>query len=230
MNHSEAEELLPWFAAGTLEARETSAVEAHVVDCERCATELHELGHLLDAVAEQGAEEPAYNPEILTAALKQIDAMVARDEQEITVREAPGRSGLRALLQNLVEKLQWSLTPPMARIAIGAQFVLALGLGLVLAFGAGENDERGAYGVVGMENQGDYTLGFAPGVTELQIRTLLLESNATIIAGPSSLGFYVIDIDNSSDETAAIAKIRASGLSAFLEPVPRSSLEGGPNP
>ncbi|MCZ6619391.1 MAG: hypothetical protein O7E57_14810, partial [Gammaproteobacteria bacterium] len=184
-----------------------------------------ELGFLSEAVTEHGPEEPAYDPEILAAALKQIDAMEARDEGEIIVGEIPGRFG--ALLQGLVERLQWSMTPPLARIAIGAQFALVLGL--VVALNSGQAPE-GAYDVVATEQPGDYILGFAPGVTEEQIRTLLLESNTTIIDGPSSSGFYVIDIDDSVDEAAAVARIRASGLSAFLQPVPQPSLDTGPAP
>ena len=221
MNHREAEELLPWFAAGTLESTETQAVEAYVADCEECAGELAELGFLREAVSESGAEEPIYNPQILSAALKQIDAMEARMETEISVSEPEPVSGLKTLFQDLVERLQWSMTPPLARIAIGAQFalVVGLGLGLVVALGTGEALDDKNFDTVGQEIPGDYTLGFSPGVTEQQIRTLLLKSNANIIAGPSSMGFYVIDIDDGVDEVAAVARIRASGLSAFLQPV-----------
>ena len=98
-----------------------------------------------------------------------------------------------------------------------------------MALNSGQAPER-PYIVVATEQAGDYTVGFAPGVTEQQIRTLLLESNTTIIDGPSSSGFYVIDIDDSVDEAAAIAKIRASGLSAFLQPVLQPSLDTGPAP
>ncbi len=226
MNHREVEALLPWFAAGTLEATETMAVETHVADCEKCAVELAELGFLNEAVMEHGAEEPAYDPEILTAALKQIDAIEARDEGEIIVGEVPGRFG--ALFQGLVERLQWSMTPPLARIAIGAQFALLLGL--VVALNSGQAPEQPLHETVATEQRGDYTLGFAPGVTEQQIRTLLLESNATIIGGPSSSGFYVIDIADGVDEADAVARIRASGLSAFLQPVLQASLDTGPAP
>ncbi len=228
MNHREAESLLPWLAAGTLEAVETLAVEAHVADCEQCTVELLELGNLHEAVAEIGAEEPAYNPQILTAALKQIDAMQVREEGEITVSEAHRTSGLKTLLQDLVERLQWSMTPPLARIAIGAQFVLVLGLVVALSR-TGEAPEQ-VYNVVAQVTPGDYTLGFAPGVTEQQIRTLLIESNANIVSGPSSIGFYIIDIDDDVDEAAAVARIRSSGLSRFLEPVPQASQQPESDP
>ena len=228
MNHREAESLLPWLASGTLEAAETLAVEAHVADCEQCTVELLELGNLHEAVAETGAEEPAYNPQILTAALKQIDAMQVREEGEITVSEAHRTSGLETLLQDLVERLQWSMTPPLARIAIGAQFVLVLGLVVALSR-TGEAPEQ-VYDVVAQVTPGDYTLGFAPGVTERQIRTLLIESNANIVSGPSSIGFYVIDIDDDVDEAAALARIRSSGLSRFLEPVPQASQQPESDP
>ena len=228
MNHREAESLLPWLAAGTLEAAETRAVETHVADCEQCAVELLELGNLHEAVAETGAEEPAYNPQILTAALKQIDAMQARGEGEITVSEALRTSKFKTLLQDLVERLQWSTTPPLARIAIGAQFALLLGLVVALTK-TGEAPEQ-VYDVVAQVTPGDYTLGFAPGVTEQQIRTLLFESNANIVSGPSSIGFYIIDIDDDVDEAAAVARIRSSGLSRFLEPVPQASQQPESDP
>ena len=49
MNHREAQELLAWYAAGTLDADETSAVQSHVDDCRSLETEaLLDRGRIQD--------------------------------------------------------------------------------------------------------------------------------------------------------------------------------------
>jgi hypothetical protein len=50
--HAEASALLPWFANGTLNARERSSVERHVGECVACRRDLAELSHLQEALQE----------------------------------------------------------------------------------------------------------------------------------------------------------------------------------
>lgn len=51
------------------------------------------------------------------------------------------------------------------------------------------------------------TVAFAPGAAEAEIRALLLELEAEIVAGPSALGLYRITVD---DPEAALARLRAA--------------------
>ena len=67
MNRQEAEELLPWFVAGALDAEETRAVQAFIDSGEISAEELESVSALATTVAASAADEPAYDPGILSA-------------------------------------------------------------------------------------------------------------------------------------------------------------------
>jgi len=54
---------------------------------------------------------------------------------------------------------------------------------------------------------------FAPGATELEIRTLLDEADATIVGGPGSLGVYRLSLGGGADaEARALALLRSRDI------------------
>ena len=73
MNKEEAKTLLPWFAAGALEADEARAVEAHLQASPELQQELAELKVLQRAVGEVADSEPVFRPALINDALRQID-------------------------------------------------------------------------------------------------------------------------------------------------------------
>ena len=75
MNRLEAEQLLPWFVAGSLDSAEADAVQAFIDSGEIPQSQLEELALFAESVAETGAEEPAYDPAILTRAMQQLDQL-----------------------------------------------------------------------------------------------------------------------------------------------------------
>ena len=234
MNRREAEELLPWFVAGTLDSAETDAVQAFIDSGEIPKSQLEELALFAESVGETGAEEPAYNPAILTRAMQQLDQVEqAQPDEPLVVREAqhhrttPGGSS-SGWFASLLDRLQWSLTPPLARIAIGAQFALLVGL--VVALGAGESgvegivegvdDGQGGYETVANlpPSAADLSVVFVPGTAETQIRKLLLDNQASIIAGPTALGVYTLDIADSFDLQVASDNLSTSSLTLLVQP------------
>jgi len=230
MNRQEAEALLPWYVAGALSREEMQAVQVFLDSGEISAAELEELRFVGNALAEPGPEEPGYDPQILERVLGSLDEVPqdapAGDEPMVVVRERQKRRRSAeprtdGWLSGLRDRLQWSMTPPLARIAIGAQFALLVGLATALALGGSEEAEPAGYEVVSGAVGGDYTLTFAPGVTEAQVRALLLEERASIVAGPSAIGLYTIAFDPEVDTRAAAARIQTSGLVTFLQPAPQ---------
>ncbi len=191
MNHHEAQELLAWYAAGTLDADETSAVQCHVDDCRTCREELDDLAIVREVVAEVGAEEPAYNPAILERAMSQIDGI----EQAASAPGAPTDSSeRRSIFAAIAEWLQWSLTPNMARLAIAGQFAVILGLALALATMRTEAPEEFVT-AAGVANQRAHlTVVFKNGVTELEMRELLLGLDASVVEGPGATGSYQLRV------------------------------------
>jgi len=226
MNRREAEELLPWFVAGTLDSAETDAVQAFIDSGEIPESQLEELALFAESVGETGAEEPAYNPAILTRAMQQLDLVEqAQPDEPLVVREAqhhrttPGGSS-SGWFASLLDRLQWSLTPPLARLAIGAQFALLVGLVVALGAGEGVDDGQGGYETVANlpPSAADLSVVFVPGTAETQIRKLLLDNQASIIAGPTALGVYTLDIADSFDLQVASDNLSTSSLTLLVQP------------
>lgn len=222
MNRQEAEALLPWYVAGALSREEMQAVQGFVDSGEISAARLEELRIVGNALAEPGQEVPRYDPQILARVLGRLDD-VHQDAPEgdaplVVVKERRNRrASADGWFVELRERLQWTTIPPLARIIIGAQFALLLALAAALALDGSEEAEPAGFEVVSGAVRGDYTLTFAPGVTEAQLRALLLEERGSIIAGPSAIGLYTIAFDPEVDASAAAARIQASGLVTFLQ-------------
>ena len=236
MNRREAEELLPWFVAGTLPADEHQAVQAFVDSGEISKAELEEVALFAETVSERGAEEPAYNPAILKSALKQLDGITQEPpEVPLVVGEvgadagARGDAGGRAgqdrpgLLSRLLDSLQWGLTPPLARVAIAGQFALLLGIAVLVAtteaptLDGGYETVSGSAGVL----RADLSITFAPGIGEADARTLLLEHELQIVAGPSALGLYQLAAPETADVASLAGTLIEDPRVIFAQPVPQ---------
>jgi hypothetical protein len=224
------------------------AVKAFIDSGEIAADELAELAFLNESVATTGAEEPAYNPQILKRTLDQLDGVAqappsgfldrlsnpdsssnpdsrtdfAKNSRTDFAKNSRTESAATGMFASLRERLQWSLTPPLARVAIAAQFALVLGLvvALTLGDGAGDGMEEAGFEVVSGAVAGDVTVAFAPSATAEQIRALLADNSASIVAGPSALGMYTLDLAEGVVEAEALAALQASAATTFVQPVP----------
>ena len=76
-NHEEIRDLLPWYAAGTLDAAESAAVEAALGESEALRSELRELRALQGAALAPRSDEPAFRPGLIAGAWQRIDAYEA---------------------------------------------------------------------------------------------------------------------------------------------------------
>ncbi|MCW5623418.1 MAG: hypothetical protein KIT73_01710 [Burkholderiales bacterium] len=168
----EARLLLPWFVNGTLDEAGRHTVEAG-----------------LEASATLRAER---------------DWLVAlrRDVQAETIA-APDDAGLAQLMQRIDgERPANVVSLPVAKRARWFAPVLALAASLVLGQAIvigvllGERDEgfrplSGPTATAGDRIQ----IRFQPEATEAQIRTLLLDIDGDIVAGPGALGLYTIRVE-----------------------------------
>lgn len=217
MNKEEARTLLPWFAAGALDADEARTVEAHLQASPELQQEFAELKVLQRSVADVADGEPVFRPALINDALRQIDAYEA-------TRQVPASPNLLTkavdwLRDTLVDG--WVRAPAGARLAMVAQFALILVLGGVLLTPAGtgpgvdpdystaaDRPTDGSADAAGTA----LAVVFQPTVTEQRIRELLADIGGEIEAGPSAGGRYTIRVPAESDAgvTQALGTLRSN--------------------
>jgi len=144
----------------------------------------------------------------------EFDAMsVIRSEMQDDDVRSPGDFGLARLLRG-VEREGSAIGAPVApnrtwmwQLAAAVAMVAFLAQALFLG-----GDDTGGYQLAGIDTavDADLVVTFAPDATEEQIRTLLVGLNAEIVAGPSALGFYQIDLIDDVETIAAAETLRAA--------------------
>ena len=223
MNRREAEELLPWFVAGTLSDEETRAVQAFIDSGEIAATDVDELALFAETVSEKAEDEPDYNQQIQRNVMAQLDDVPQEaPEEPVIVRETTAAES-NGLLARISEAISWQQTPTFSKLAMGAQFAAVLALALVVAM-PGEDIADTTYATVSgtaVAANADLSVAFADGVTEADLRALLLDSDARIVDGPNSLGMYGVALPEGADVAAMQQTLQASPLTAFVQPAPR---------
>ncbi|MEQ8691598.1 MAG: hypothetical protein RIC89_12305 [Pseudomonadales bacterium] len=226
MNKREAQELLPWFVAGSLSADESRAVQAFIDSGEIKQGELEEFALFAEAVNEQTVDEPEFRPELLSEVMSQLDAVEQVQADPAVVVQESGQQetqseGLWQKMQSAIADFQWSLTPPLAKVAMAGQFALVIALGALLLMQP-DTQQDAAYGTVSGSSsvgQADLTLAVSATATEAQLRVLLTDLDAQIVGGPDSLGMYKIDLPESADLAATLAALQANALVTFAQPV-----------
>lgn len=220
MNKREAQDLLPWFVAGSLSADESRAVRAFIDSGEITALELEELALFAETVNEQQLDEPAYNSAVLSNAISQLDATPQADESEpLLVMEPQVASSWWRVL---TDRLQWALTPPVAKVALAAQFLLVVAMGAVLLVNPAQVDDLpGFETVAGAElvSTADLNLVLNPAITVAELQTLLRSVDAQIVSGPSALGMYGIDVQQDADIDAVQKTLTGHPAITFVQPV-----------
>ncbi len=174
--HAAADALLPFFVNGTLRGKELAFVEEHVRACERCQVEVDWLREVFAACA---AVEPA--PETTPADLRRFARI-----------ERPTPAGISAARISH----EWRKAQPWTRWVLAAQLAAIAVLGTLLAT---ETRNEGAYRTLGAANgsaavRDAIAVMFDPGVTESEIRRVVLVAGARIVDGPTSTNAYVLEV------------------------------------
>jgi anti-sigma factor RsiW len=194
MTPEEFEELLPWYATGALEPDEARAVEEHLARSPDARAELAKF-RVLHEVVQDTSGEPEFNPGLVNDALARIDAY----ERERAER-AEGRGLVGWLRSRLLPA--WEGTPTLARAALGAQLALMIALGGALLLPDGERFTTVGGGA--RAEQARIAVGFGGAVSEAELRQLVKDLDGAIVAGPSALGLYTIELPLAADARAEI--------------------------
>ncbi len=231
MNHEQAQALLPWHVAATLEADETEAVAGHALGCEECSADIRLFTGVRGVTAEAQAGEPVYRPQLLDNVMAQLSS-VPQDavaiQPALLAEPSPTSAGqgyaawFSTKLREFVELLDWATTPVAAKWVMGAQ--CALLIGLLGMFMAGDKTEvdQGYVTVAGPTapaSAADFVIAFKPGIAEAEMRQILLQSDASLVAGPNAVGLYRIALPTQADRAAVERDLRASEWIIYLETV-----------
>ena len=210
MKRDEARELLPSYAAGGLGPEQAERVEAKLRADPELKQELAEWRALRSVVAEAGADEPEFRPELIEDAHRRIEAyeegrMAARRQRQ-SAPEPIAKARARAT-GSWIEKILgvWDATPFATRVAVAAQFaILAV---LVTSLSLGPSDDDGfttASGAgAGVADGRGVTVMFQPETTLGQIEALLEQTGAQIVAGPSAQEAYLLNLGDIDEAEAA---------------------------
>ncbi len=205
MSHEDAWELLPWLANNSLQGDELHAVLEHLKSCGACRDELRFLPELR-LVSDQVRPEA---PPSSTVSQKLSSRIEAHEQDrrpwihktsETLRRRAMSGEGLpfllaqAALIVLLVGGMWWTRPEPafqtLSQAAPAAESVHYL------------------------------RLIFEDSTPAAELRDLLLELEATVVSGPSSLGAYVVRVPAKDGLDEEITALRLREEVTFVEPTP----------
>lgn len=198
--HEQAQELLPWYANGTLASAEAAMIEAHLAECDACRTELASERSLAQAVAEL----PMDNEHGWAAMSRMLDSTVPPVQAY-----RPGSFFRRRIA------VGWSAAITLA----AATFVFTLSTTLPRAPAV---QTYHALGAAPSSRTGNIVVLFKPEATEREMRAVMIKADARLVDGPLASGSYVLRVAAGS-RSQALGQLRASSQVALAEPIDAAS-------
>jgi hypothetical protein len=206
--HAAADVLLPFYANGTLHGDELAFVEQHVRACEQCQREVDWLRMVYGALAASPSLQDATRtvPDHLTELVN------------------------RGLQPNWRGRLHagWRTAQPWTRWLMAAQLAAIAVLGTLVATDATDTREAPGYRTLGLPSPSAQmsdavAVMFNPGITESDLRRLLVGVGARIVDGPSSTEVYVLEIPAERTDQALSALRAEPGVRLAERLGPRTS-------
>jgi hypothetical protein len=196
--HEQAQQLLPWYVNGTLEADEAAMVETHLAECAECRADL---------IAERVlAREVAALPLDVEHAWSTLS-------DRIDAAGPPCRLAEPVPFLRRKVAIGWALGGPLAAAAAVA-FAVAVVPGAPLP--AGETYR--ALGSASTAAPGNALIMFKPDARDSDLRAALTKAGARIVDGPTASGAYVVRIAPVS-RAQALDGLRATPQIVLAEPI-----------
>jgi hypothetical protein len=211
--HDFVQLLLPWIDSGCLDSAESARVNAHLIHCPRCRT---------DVAWRRGVRKASPGPRPPAGI---VHSQAAVEPAWPTLRGPTGSRGRaeprRAMVTPATTRISragacwWRWVLALQSAVIAGLVVLVVGLlprdGPQRAPGGGVQPGAASVAVV-----------FKPDANEQQIREALRDSDARVVDGPTSTGAYLVGVAPAS-QVAAIEQLRRNGSVLRVE-----SLDAGP--
>lgn len=198
---------LPWFVAGTLDARAAAETETHLAECDECRAECAWLRRLAVGVAREDEVELAPQSS-WNKLLDRIETHEARF------------SGLRSLKDWFAGRTERSLIA-----VIGIQSMIVLGLAAALLSLIQDdvpppNEYQTLTDPRELSSGSFVRIVFADALTLAEVRRLIQMVGGNITAGPSEQGLYTVMLEDrgpTGNATAAAAWLRSQPGVVYAE-------------
>jgi len=184
--HRAAQDLLPWFVTGTLDAAEASSVGRHVAGCERCQKDAVEQAQLrASASAMQAAGDVERDWAVLRSRLEADPRAPTRRRQGAAPRA-------------------WQRWLPFALALQGAVILTLL---LVLIAGPVRDERYRALGAQPAASEANAVAVFRGDATSEQMRDALHAVGARIVGGPTITDAYLLRLNDPTPQV--LSRLRA---------------------
>ena len=174
--HDEAEELLPWYATGRLEAAQRERVESHLAECADCREQLTVERRLIEQFR-------SFSPEV-ESGWNRIAARISNENRQVA---HPTRT-----IRQFVDELWAAFAQPAVAALATAQIAF-----LVAASGIFLWLSQPAYHALGSSpapTSANLIVMFRADATDQQLQGALGKAGASIVGGPTSTGAYLVHV------------------------------------
>ncbi len=205
--HQSAQELLPWFLNGTLDADESAQVEQHLHTCAACRSELQCLREL----------QLAYVQDHFTpAAEAALNRLLPQLQPTAPAASRPG-FGLRALAGAGAPA---GLFPGWIRIALAAQFgvIFALGWAVLQPDRTASQFHVLSQAGAPAHARGDVAIVFDPAAPQREVERILRRADARVVDGPTASNSFVLAVPDGQLQSALNA-LRSEPLVTLAAPL-----------
>jgi anti-sigma-K factor RskA len=192
MNNERFEELIPWYANGTLSAEDRAWVDAYLERNPEARSELDWQVSLQTQIRESAPPVPS------TIGLARVMRQIEGERPTLTARISAffGNFGMR----------------PGYAMATLALVVVQAGVIVNLVGDVRDNaEEIRALHATGVEEGPMLKISFAPDAREADIRMLVVQVQGELAGGPGQLGDYYLRVPAGS-EAAALARVQAAPI------------------
>ena len=199
--HRAAQELMPWFVNGTLDAGEASVVARHIAECPRCQKDAAEQDALRSIAVPDGSVGDVDRD---WAVLRSRIGALPR-----SAKPAP----------DIANPRWWKQWLPIA-VVVQAAVMLSL---LLVLIGAPLRDERyRALGSATAAAEPNAVAVFRNDATNQQMRDALHAAGASIVGGPTVTNAYLLRFD-AGVASEALARLRAQPAVVSVEALQEGS-------
>jgi anti-sigma factor RsiW len=196
--HDEAEELLPWYATGQLEADDRIRVEAHLSACAECREQLALERRLVK-------EFRAITPEI-ESGWARLRLRLATPQPVVF---QPTRPSALAEFWSLVTR------PAVAGLALAQVAFLLVAGGVLISLSQPTYHALGSAPVPASAN---LIVMFRADTTVGDVQQSLRRAGASIVDGPTEADAYLLHVDPRQRQTA-LASLKSDGDVQLAEPI-----------